>query len=169
MFGYQPQNLLNSSNQDLLDNGIQNSSSNLLDSQNQNGNSLPNDAMSPLQQVQQVMAMQHHYNPGSSFQNYHQLPQASVAGVAAAFGGQHNGPMNIMGQSSTFVGNPLNGVQHNLIPRYSLSHASKILLLYCYSCYSRVVLFMGAVIYRERVSILAIVYKRLLLQFSARD
>ncbi|CAD5222233.1 unnamed protein product [Bursaphelenchus xylophilus] len=123
MFSYQGQNLLNSSNHDLVDNsslGVNssNASTNLLDTQSQGGN----DAMSPLQQV---MAMQHHYGPGGSgtFSPYHQLPQASVANVAAAFGQHHGGPMNIM-NNTNFVGNPLNGVPNNsLLPRYSLSHA----------------------------------------------
>ncbi|CAD5216889.1 unnamed protein product [Bursaphelenchus okinawaensis] len=118
MFTYQSQNLLNPSNQDIVDNSLNvnssNASTNLLDSQT------TNDAMSPLQQV---MAMQHHYGPGASgaFSPYHQLPQASVANVAAAF---PHGNMNIMATNSNFVGNPLNGVPNNsLLPRYSLSHA----------------------------------------------
>ncbi|KAI6188415.1 POU domain protein [Aphelenchoides besseyi] len=121
---YHSQNLLNNSNSDLIDNtGIPPNSTNLIDSQSNHTNS--SDTMNSLQQV---MAMQHHY-PGASahFHHYHQLPQASVAGVAAAFGAPHSSGMNLVGGNATiasgFIGNPLNNMpNNNILPRYSLSH-----------------------------------------------
>ncbi|KAI6240140.1 POU domain protein [Aphelenchoides fujianensis] len=122
---YHSQNLLNSSNSELIDNsGIAPTPSNLIDPQSSHANS--NDTMNSLQQV---MAMQHHYPGTAHFPHYHQLPQASVAGVAAAFGAPHSSGMNIVGGNGSvaggFIGNPLNPTpNNNLLPRYSLGHAT---------------------------------------------